>query len=142
MSEQQDLIDFTEDLPTLLERVGDEHLPPERWPQTLADLVDVIEAVLAGRFVSAEEAKSASRHVAAALAHYLGGQPIYLPRGDILKTALEHAAIWHQWDGKSATKWALARSYKCSVRHIERIIVQQAALHRERFQGTLFESKS
>lgn len=140
MAEQQDLITFDDDdLPALLEQVGAEHIPADRWPQTLADLVDVTEAALAkGGFVSADEAQNASRHVVAALAHYLGAQPIYLPRGDALKTALQHAAIWHAWDGRSGTKFALARRYKMSVRTIERIIVEQTALHRDRFQGRLF----
>jgi Mor family transcriptional regulator len=76
--------------------------------------------------------------VVAALAEYLGARPIYLPRGDALKTALLHQSIWHEWDGRSETKWALAKRHKMSVRSIERIIAEQAALHRDRFQGKLF----
>lgn len=141
MAEQQDLINFDDDLPELLQRVGAEHLPADRWPQILADLVDVTEASLVkGEFVPADQAKNAARHVVAGLAHYLGARPIYLPRGDGLKTALQHVAIWHAWDGKSGTKFALARRYKMSVRTIERIIVEQSALHRDRFQGKLFET--
>lgn len=140
MTEQRDLIDFgDDDLPDLLQRVGAEHVPAERWPQTLADLVDVTEAALEhGGFVPPDRAQPAARHVVAALAHYLGARPIYLPRGDGLKTALQHVAIWHAWDGKSETKFALARRYQMSVRSIERVIVEQAALHRRRFQGSLF----
>jgi Mor family transcriptional regulator len=134
---QQDLIQFTDDLPALLERVGAENLPAERWAQTLADVIDVTEAALA-KFMEGDQAKDAARIVAAAWAEHLGGQPMYLSRGDSLRTALEHAAIWHAWDGKRETKFALAKRFNTTPRTIERIIVEQAALHRKRFQGSLF----
>lgn len=143
MAEQRDLIDFDDDLPELLQRVGAEHIPAGRWPQTLADLVDVTEAALTkAQLVPADEAKQAARHIVAALAYHLGAQPIYLPRGDALKTALQHVAIWHAWDGRAGTKYALARQYNMSVRSIERVIAEQAALHRDRFQGSLFADSS
>lgn len=143
MTEQRDLIDFEDDpeLGVLLDRVGAENVPADRWPQTLADIVDVTAAALEGRGMAAGESRDTARAVAVALADYLGARPIYLPRGDTLRTAIEHAAIWHNWDGRSATKYALARQYRTTPRNIERIIVEQRTLHRRRFQGSLFPNE-
>lgn len=137
---QPDLLEFDDDLPALLERAGDYGVPAEAWPQTLADIADIIEAALRkGGFVPEDKRNAAAQYVTAALAEYLGARQIYLPRGDSLRTALEHLAIWHEWDGQSGTKDRLARRYRMSPRAIERIIARQAALHRRRFQGRLFE---
>ena len=140
MPEQQELIDFDDDLPGLLTQMGADAVPSDRWPQMLADLIDVTEAALVrGGHVPAADAKAVSRHVVAALADYLGARQIYLPRGDSLRIALERTAIWHAWDGRADTKCRLARQFRMSVRSIERIVAEQALLHRDRFQGRLFE---
>jgi len=139
MTSQRDLMQFDDDLPTLLERAGDEGPASHQWPQTLADLLDVTRAALLDAGIEADQADGLSRKITAAQAHYLGGQPLYLPRGDALRTALKHAAIYRAWDGRRETKYSLARESGMTPRQIERIIVEQSRLHRDRFQGTLFQ---
>jgi len=141
VTEQRDLMgcDDDLDLPTLLERAGDNAPVEHAWPQTLADLVDVLSAAAADEGIDSDRVPALARKMVAAIAHYLGGQPIYLARGELLKRALQCTAIWQEWDGRRETKQRLAKKYDMSVRAIEKIIVAQSRLHRERFQGSLFE---
>ena len=139
MTQQPDLMDFDDDLPTLLERAGDEGPPSHVWPRQLADLVDVLRAAALDEGLDADQAGPMARKMAAAIAHYMGGQPVYLPRGDALRTALTHAAIYQAWDGTRATKYRLARESGMTPRNLERIIAEQSRLHRDRFQGSLFD---
>ena len=139
MTQQRDLMEFDDDLPTLLEQAGDDAPGAYAWPKSLADLVDVLHAAAVDEGVEAEQAAPLARKMAAAIAHYLGGQPVYLPRGEQLKRALQCGAIWQAWDGRRETKYRLAKEYGFTVRAIEKIIAEQSRLHRDRFQGSLFK---
>ncbi|MBL8260912.1 MAG: hypothetical protein JNM58_00705 [Xanthomonadaceae bacterium] len=134
MGEQQDLLqdDDTGDLIDGILGADDEDLPRERWPQQLAELVDVTFAALRREGVGDAEALRLAEAVVLAQAMYLGGDRIYLPKGDALATALTHARIFHEHNGRNVHE--LARQYGMTTRQIQRIYSQQLRYRRGRRQ--------
>ena len=116
---------------------SEEDVPAALWPRQLADLVDVLAAHFRRRGRPLDEALREAREVALALGLYMGGHRLYLPGGDILKTALMHACIYRE-RASGASCEALATAYGLSVRHIERIVARQSALRHRRRQRPLF----
>jgi len=137
MGKQQDLLqgDASELIDDIL-RADDEDLPRERWPQQLAELVDVTVQALKRERVPDEEAVRLAEVIVLAQARYLGGDRIYLPKGDALATALTHARIFHEHNGRNAHE--LARAYGLSVRQIQYIYAKQLRYRRGRRQPKLF----
>lgn len=107
-----------------------------RWPPMLAELVDVMRAHFARRGTAEDAALREAQAVVVALAHYFGGQQVYIPRGDTLKAALRDAEIWHAFDGRNAAD--LARRYDMSVITVYKIIARERALRTKRAQPDLF----
>jgi Mor family transcriptional regulator len=136
MAEQQDLLteDDTGDLIDDILGADDEDMPRERWPQQLAELVDVTVIALRREGVEDAEALRLAEVVVLAQAMYLGGDRIYLPKGDALATALTHARIFHEHNGRNVH--ILARQYGLSVRQIQHIYSQQLRYRRGRRQRT------
>ena len=126
-----------DDIFGLLDQVGNEHLPKDRWPQTLADMVDVLVAVSKRQGMDEGTAFTGARQAVAAIAHYLGGRPIYLPKGDEIKRALRDEEIYRVANRDNID--AIAQQYGFSRRAIEKIVARQTALHRRKLQGRLFE---
>lgn len=142
MGEQQDLLqdDDTGDLIDGILGADDEDLPRERWPQQLAELVDVTVQALKRERVPDEDAVRLAEVIVLAQAMYLGGDRIYLPKGDALATALTHARIFHEHNGDNVPE--LARRYGMSTRHIQRIYRQQLLVRRGRRQFPLFGDRT
>lgn len=107
-----------------------------KWAGTLAEYVRVLEALFIRRGMAAEEALKLAMDATLELGQYHGGQVIYLPRGDALRTALQHAEIFRR--SRRGNIEGLAREYGLSVPQIYRVVRQQLALHRGRVQGTLW----
>lgn len=91
------------------------------WPQTLADLIDLITAHFQRRGVA--EPVGEARALVALIANYFGGRPMYLPRGQRLATALRDAALYAEYDGANVHE--LARRHRISVAHAYYILAQQ-----------------
>lgn len=138
MAEQQDLLqdDDTGELIDDILRADDEDLPRDRWPQQLAELVDVTVAALRREGVEDAEALRLAEVVVLAQAMYFGGHQFYLPKGEKLVTALTHARIFHEHTGRNVPE--LARKYSLTTRQIQHIYRQQLLYRRGRRQFPLF----
>jgi Mor family transcriptional regulator len=116
---------------------SEEDLPEGTWPRQIADMVDVVTAHFRRRGHSLEEALTEAREVVLAQAFYMGGTQLYFPSGKALALALLHARIYHEHRSGASCEW-LASTYKLSVRHIERIVANQAKVRYHRRQHSLF----
>ena len=138
MSEQAELLpEEPVDTALMLAHADDEDVPRHRWPRQLADLVDVVAAMFRRRGRGAGQAVDEAREVVLALAVYFGGRPLYLPKGAMLETALLHARIWHEFNGRNTEE--LADRYRLTVRQVQKIIKQQMRYRRGLRQRSLFE---
>ena len=107
-----------------------------RWPLRLLELTDVAEAAIQ-RHPGAAPRELAERLVLE-IANYLGGRPVYLPRGDALKRALRDRRIWRD-SGKVSPDDLATREGLC-LQQVYKIVGEMRALDRRRRQGRLFES--
>ena len=137
MDEQQDLLqnDDTDQMLDGILSADDEDMPRERWPQQLAELVDVTVAALRREGIEDADAVRLSEVVVLSQALYLGGDRIYLPKGDALATALTHSRIFHEHNGRNVPE--LARRYGLSTRQIQHIYSRQLRYRRGRRQINL-----
>ena len=108
-----------------------------KWPQSLADLADVIASELKREGVADPGAKS--RKLALVLAHYLGGRAYYIPTGEKLKAALRDLEIFERWYQNEPMD-SIATHYKLSHPQLYVIIAEQRKLHRKRHQPDMFDS--
>lgn len=108
-----------------------------KWPQSLADLAEVMECELKREGVV--EAAAKSRKLALVLAHYLGGRAYYIPTGDNLKAALRDREIFDRWYQNEPMD-SIASHYKLSHPQLYAIIAEQRKLHRRRHQPDMFDS--
>ena len=120
----------------LLAHLGDEPTHDHAWPQTLADLVDIMEDHLVRNCENEQvQARRLARELAVVLAKYFGGQPIYIPKGKQLTLAIRDTQIWHEFRGKNINE--LARRYQLTHMRIYDIVKKQRALHMEKIQPQL-----
>lgn len=119
----------------LLRYVTHDDLPRHVWPQQLANLVDVLVALYRRRGRATDSALEEAREVVFAIAHYIGGKPMYLPKGKSLEAALRHAQIWQAWTGDNG--YALAAEYGLTLRQVQNIIAQQMRYRRGLRQAAL-----
>ena len=105
-----------------------------RWPLRLLELTDICEAVI-HRHPGAAQRELAERLVME-IANYLGGRPVYLPRGDALKRALRDRRIWRD-SGKLSPDELATREGVC-LQQIYKIIGEMRALEKRRRQPRLF----
>lgn len=103
-------------------------VPARDWPATLAELVDVLTAVLVRRGMKEEPAEEQARHLVAAIAKHHGGRPVYLPTGARLERALMHAAIYRA--SRRGNSAELARKYGITMRAVQRIVREQTIMRR------------
>ena len=108
-----------------------------KWPQSLADLADVMASELKREGVAEPGVKS--RKLALVLAHYLGGRAYYIPTGEKLKAALRDLEIFERWYQNEPMD-SIATHYKLSHPQLYVIIAEQRKLHRKRHQPDLFDS--
>lgn len=111
-------------------------LPEDRWPTTLAELVDVLRATFVRRGQSDATALDAAQSVVLAISQHLGGKQIYLPTGERLRAAVRDRRIYLEYNGRNREE--LARRYQLTTRRIETIAAEQRAIYVRRLQPDLF----
>ncbi|WP_036769210.1 Mor transcription activator family protein [Photorhabdus australis] len=109
-----------------------------RWPQLLADIIDLFSTELQRQGYIKDTRLSASK-LAGVLAHYYGGRAVYLPTGDTLKIALRDNQLFNEWSCSRGEVVQLAKKYHLTHSTVYAILRQQLALHRKRYQGELFK---
>ena len=141
---QEILADFPEGLDAIITGVGTGgHISgvakvlKAKWPQSLADLADVMASELKREGVAEPGVKS--RKLALVLAHYLGGRAYYIPTGEKLKAALRDLEIFERWYQNEPMD-SIATHYKLSHPQLYVIIAEQRKLHRKRHQPDMFDS--
>ncbi|WP_372373220.1 Mor transcription activator family protein [Vreelandella venusta] len=118
-----------------LERLPDPELA-RHWPQSLVDMLQVIEAEYVAIGVESRIAQRLAFSTLRILAYYHGGQVFYLAKGDQLDRALRDHQIWCEFNGSNHAE--LARRYDKNVIQIYKILAEQRSLHRNRIQPGLF----
>lgn len=122
-------IDDQVDLDTLLEHLDHLEGDPKLWPRTLANLLAVIENQLERSQPSHKgDCGKMARDITAAIAHYLGGRQVYLPRDARLQRALRDHQIYKAHRGNNHQ--ALADQHGLTVIQIYNIVAKQEKLFR------------
>lgn len=106
-----------------------------KWPRTLSEIIEVLEAELIRQGYEAEKARMLASKLTGVMAHYFGGQSFYLPTGEVLKEAIRNVMIFREFKGNNIS--ALIRKYGLSESHIYAIIREQLKLQRKRHQPEL-----
>jgi Mor family transcriptional regulator len=140
VNNQRDLISTNDNTGDLLDQVNDSHLPEGRWPQMLADFIDVLRAAYKRDGLDDEQTDRLARQGVLALSDYLGGRYFYLAKGENLKAFLRDDQIWREFNGQNIAE--LAQRYNVSERHVYRVLAEQRAMRRKRRQGQLFPESS
>jgi Mor family transcriptional regulator len=109
--------------------------PSARWPQSLADMVDVAAQALAAE---GDRAQGLARQVLYALAKYHGGRQFYLPTGDALDRAIRDTRLWQEYTGRPEDIARFVRETGLTEQAVYRILAEQRRLHRDRTQAKLF----
>ncbi|WP_145538191.1 Mor transcription activator family protein [Yersinia alsatica] len=125
------LLDRMDDIP-----LGELHA---RWPQLLADLIDLFSVELQRQGYDEIAARLTTSKLAGVLAHYFGGRAVYLPTGEALKAALRDNKLFNEWSISKGNVDCLARKYALTNSTVYAILRQQLALHRKRYQAELFD---
>lgn len=107
-----------------------------KWPLRLLELTDLAEAQLARNSGKALAPRELAERLVIEIANYLGGRPVYLPRGDALKRALRDRRIWRDC-GKVDPDELATREGVC-LQQVYKIIGEMRSLERKRRQGALF----
>lgn len=107
-----------------------------KWPKTLAEYVQVLEALYKRRGMDAEQAFRLAADSVLELAEQRGGRVEYLPCGDRLRTALKHAEIFRR--ARAGNFEQLAAQFDIQPHQVYRIVREQKALHLKKIQGSLF----
>lgn len=139
MSEvQSELFQTDDDLTALLNHVDTLESDPRLWPKTLHDLMCIMEAQVKTRHPElADQAYQLARTNVIAVAHYLGGRQLYLPRDERLQKAFRDYKIYHhQFTGNNHHE--IANEYGLTSVQIYNIIANQHKLHIARIQPSLF----
>lgn len=102
-----------------------------RWEGSLREMVGIAEAKLVAEMGPTSTAPELARHVVFAICSAMGGNVIYLPRGDALKRAMRDAAIYRDWLDNGAKIPVLVRKYDLANQTVYDIIRRQRALHRK-----------
>lgn len=108
----------------------------KKWPKTLAEYVQVLEALYKRKGMTAEQAFRLAADSVLELAEQRGGRVEYLPSGDRLRTALKHAEIFRR--AKAGNYEELALQFDILPHQVYRIVREQKALHLAKIQGSLF----
>ncbi|EAO1206252.1 positive regulator of late transcription [Salmonella enterica] len=134
---QTDLFEHDPGMAQLLAHMDNIPAPEleSRWPRSLVELIDILEAELT-RQGHTEEPRILARKQALALSHYLGGRQYYIPCGNSMMTALRDDLIYCQFNGRNIEE--LRRAHKLSQPQIYQIIQRQRQLHTRRRQPDLF----
>ena len=94
-----------------------------RWEGTLADVRDCITAAFSRAPSVLTEPRQLAEVATLALAEYLGGRAVYLPRGHVLKTALRDQRLFADYTGDNIHE--LTRKYRLCEQAVYGIIRRQ-----------------
>ena len=108
----------------------------EKWPQTLAEMIDVLVDASRRAGMQDDAAWEYAERSVLAIASYIGGRSLYLPRGDRVTEAIRDRRIWAEFRGDNTLD--LAQRYNLTERHVQRILAEQRDLHVRRMQQDLF----
>ncbi|RXE49194.1 Mor transcription activator family protein [Chromohalobacter israelensis] len=137
MSESDDTQDMGFDVPDdALEQLQDPEIT-KRWPQSLTDMLMVIEAAHRRAGDDAESARERAFRAVRALSHFHGGHIFYLPKGKQIDRALRDREIWERHNGANVAE--LAQEYDLNEVRVYKILAEQRLLARRRSQPDLFE---
>jgi Mor family transcriptional regulator len=127
----------TIDIDAVLATSNLDHAPlDDKWPQLLAEAVDVLHVDNLRRGMSEGTAIAEAQRAVLVLANHQGGRAIYWPRGDALHIALRDREIYLLWQG-GRNKETLARRFGLTYRSVERIYAEQYRLGIKRRQTQL-----
>lgn len=135
---QLDAFATDDDLAHLLQEIdklpeAQRSLVMSKIPVVLQSLVALFAAKLKkGVKDPQEDAES----LVVALAHYLGGMPVYLPRNERLVRELRNIRIYAEHGPNNIEE--LARRYKLTTSQVYNIIAEQTVIERNRRQMSLF----
>lgn len=118
-------------------------LSPEmraKWPEALANLVDVITAAHQRAGEDMDSARTRALITVRALSIYAGGRPLYLPKRGVLDRALRDREMWERYTGNNVD--ALADAYALTRVGVYKILGEQRALFRNRIQPMLFDENT
>ena len=108
----------------------------DRWPETLAQLIEVFTAALMREYkLNQEQAANQARTITYEMAMYFGGNQVYLPKGDKLQRAIRDNAIWKNFNGRNIHE--LVTQYRLTHQQIHNIVREQRALHLAKVQPKL-----
>lgn len=93
------------------------------FPQTLSEILDVIEDFFGRRGMQKTEASKLAHGVVRELATYFGGRPVYVPRGDRFTRALRNRAIFEAFNGTNVQN--LAREHRISTKQVYEILSKE-----------------
>lgn len=140
MTDQRELLpDNAEETMDLILSADPEDIPSDRWPVELTRHIDLLTALFKRRGRDADSAFEEARAVVLAQALYRGGRPLYFPKGAILESALLHARVWHEFNGRNTHE--LADRHKLTLRQVQKILKQQGGYRRGLRQQPLFQEE-
>lgn len=122
-----------------LERLEDPELL-KKWPQGLTDMIMVIEAAMARRGASRDQARRVAFVAVRALSQFAGGRSFYIPKGEALDRALRDRELWERFDGSNVSE--LATWAHLTEVQVYAILAEQRKLARRRVQPELFEHQA
>lgn len=106
------------------------------YPELLADLALQLRDFLTERGLDAAEAEDAAREAAEHVRQHWGGQVVYIPLGLSAAVMRRWEEIWTKFRGDNVPQ--LAREYKCSEVHINRILRKLREVKRRDVQREMF----
>lgn len=121
----------------LLKHIDD--IPEEqrsKWPQVLAELVDLLVHCRQHQGADLELAKKEGLGLALEIAHQFGGIQFYLPSAASIAKAVRDTQIWQDHTGDNIRE--LSSKYRLTGVHIYAIIAQQRKLHIKSLQPDMF----
>lgn len=106
-----------------------------RWPKILVEIIDVLSCELERQEFAKKEAKLTACKLVGVMAHYFGGNAVYLPSGEKMEKTLREVQMYNDFTGNNVHE--LVRKYRVSQTNVYDIIRRQRALQRKRHQNDL-----
>lgn len=101
----------------------DRDVPPEKWHALMVEMLDTVAQAFVSNGKPREQADLDAQTAVEAIYSTFRGNMVYVPFNTAAKTAMLHARIFAQFDGRNQKE--LARRHGISLQHVYRIIKQQ-----------------
>lgn len=102
----------------------------KRWEGSLMEMVELAEHALREALGDQDNVPLLARQVVLRICETMGGEMIYVPRGERLRVAIRDAALFRDWRAGKASIPDLVRKYRLATPTVYDIIARQRALHR------------